>query len=144
MACCAGLLSFISCRLRLMDEVAATLLWPVAWRLLRVADLSAGACAAETLPSQADRISGLTGEYSFSGEARPFGIETPDFAGEVPGLVSPDLFWSEARLPYCLAFSRLASRICSESDVGQLWFVALLRLRPLAEVVRVALVLRCR
>ena len=70
-------------------------------------------------------ISGSTGEYSFTGEES--------------GLPSPDLFLCEARLPYCLAFSRLASLTYSARDTVPLWLAELLRLRPLADAVLVAL-----
>ena len=55
----------------------------------------------------------------------------------------PDLFNSEARLPYSRAFSRFASLICSDRDIWQLWFTEPLRLSPVELEWRVALELRC-
>ena len=56
----------------------------------------------------------------------------------------PDLFNSEARLPYSRAFSRFASLIYSDSDIWQLWFTEPPRFSPVEPEWRVALELRCR
>ena len=55
-------------------------------------------------------------------------------------LSMPDLLSFEARLPYCLAFSRFASLIYSAIDIGPLRFDELVLLRPMVPF-RVALVL---
>ena len=66
------------------------------------------------------------------------------FAGEDACLESPDRFLEDILLPYCFAFYKLDSRICSYRDTGQLWFVELLlRMAVFAEGCRLALVLRC-
>ena len=56
----------------------------------------------------------------------------------------PDLFNSEARLPYSRAFSRFASLIYSDSDIWQLLFKEPLRFIPVELEWRVALELRYR
>jgi len=78
-----------------------------------------------TLRSQAWRISGLTGEYWLIGETPPTPpreslCACPLIGDEAYLLCPPDLFFEDTRLPYCLAFCRLARRIYSDSGVGQL------------------------
>ena len=68
----------------------------------------------------------------------------PVLEGEAVCREMPDLFSSEARLPYSRALSRFASRICSDRDTWQLWLIVPLRFSPVELEWRVPLELRCR